>query len=162
VVPAREEHLPAILEIYNEAVLHGTATFDTEPKSLEDRRQWLAGHGEAHPVVVAVEEGSGEVLAWGSLSPYSDRLAYRFTVEDSVYVRTDRRGEGLGGLILGRLLELAAALGYRAVVAKIVDGNAPSLALHRRAGFFDVGTLREVGFKFDRWLDVTLLQALLR
>ncbi|MGE5554221.1 MAG: N-acetyltransferase family protein [Betaproteobacteria bacterium] len=157
VVQAAEEHLPGITAIYNEAVQNSTATFDTEPKTLDDRRRWLAEHGEAYPVLVALDP-AGQVLAWGSLSPYSDRLAYRFTVEDSLYVHPQARGQGLGSLLLGRLVELAQEHNYHTIIAKIVDGNAASLAVHRRHGFTDVGTMRQVGYKFGRWLDVTILQ----
>ncbi len=161
VVKATEEHLPAITAIYNDAVLNSTATFDTEPKTLDDRRRWLAGHGEAHPVLVALDR-AGNVLAWGSLSPYSDRLAYRFTVEDSLYVHPEARGRGVGQLLLGKIVESARERGYHTVIAKVVDGNAPSLAIHHKHGFEVIGTMREVGHKFGRWLDVTLLQRILR
>ncbi|MGE5623613.1 MAG: N-acetyltransferase family protein [Methanocella sp.] len=156
-VRAGEEHLPAVTEIYNAAVLTSTATFDTEPKTLDDRRAWLAAHGESHPVLVAVS-AAGEVLAWGSLSPYSDRPAYRYTAEDSLYVRDGERGQGLGSLLLGALVVEARRRGFHALVAKVVDENAASLAVHRKHGFVEAGTLRQVGYKFDRWLDVTLLQ----
>lgn len=155
-VRADQTHLPAITEIYNEAVLHGTATFDTEPQTLADRQGWLAGHGDAYPVLVAVAKG--QVLAWGSLSPFSDRPAYRYTVEDSLYVRPEAQGSGLGSRLLERLLALGVMLGYRSVLAKIVDDNEPSLAVHHKYGFTDAGLLTAVGYKFDRWLDVAILQ----
>lgn len=160
VVRAREEHLPAITEIYNEAVLNSTATFDTEPKTLEDRRRWFQAHGAPYPVLVAVAP-TGKVAAWASLGPYSDRPAYRFTVEDSLYVRPEYQGQGLGSRLLGTLVELAGEIGYHTIVARVVDGNVASLAVHRKCGFEAVGTLRAVGYKFDRWLDVTFLQRLL-
>ncbi|MGE5507546.1 MAG: GNAT family N-acetyltransferase [Chitinophagales bacterium] len=156
VMRAEECHLPGILEIYNDAVFHSTATFDTEPKTLADRQAWLTGHGDAYPVIVAVEDG--QVLAWGSLSPFSDRPAYCYTVEDSLYVRPEVQGRGLGSRLLERLLALGVMLGYRAVLAKIVDENAPSLGVHRKFGFVDAGLLRAVGYKFGRWLDVSILQ----
>lgn len=159
-VKAGEEHLPGVMEIYNAAVLTSTATFDTEPKTLEDRRAWLCTHGETHPVLVALDP-SGAVLAWGSLSPYADRPAYRFTAEDSLYVRDGERGRGYGSLILAALVAEARRLGYHALIAKVVDENQASLAVHAKHGFTPVGTLRQVGYKFDRWLDVTLLQLIL-
>lgn len=154
---AAEEHLPGITAIYNHAVLNSTATFDTEPKSLEDRRTWLAGHGEDLPILVALDE-AGEVAGWASLSPYSDRLAYRHTVEDSIYLASRVQGLGLGKRLLGELLDLAAGVGHHSVVARIVAGNPASLALHEKLGFRTVGVLEEAGWKFDRWLDVFILQ----
>lgn len=159
-VRAGEEHLPAITDIYNEAVRNSTATFDTEPRTLEDRRRWLSAHGDLFPVLVALTP-EGQVAAWGCVSPYSERPAYRFTVEDSLYVREGLRGQGIGSLLLRRLLELAAAGGYHTVIARVVGDNVASLSVHQKHGFVSTGTLREVGFKFDRWLDVTFLQRIL-
>lgn len=149
----------AINEIYNEAVLRTTASFDLEPRSEDEARAWLDAHGPAYPVFVA-EEG-GQVVGWASLSPYATRRGYRYTVEDSVYVHRDNRGRGVGRALLAAVLDAARALGYRAVVAKIADHNEASLALHRQAGFELAGTLHAVGRKFGRWIDVDLMEMVL-
>ena len=103
----------------------------------------------------------GDVVGFGSLSPYKERAAYRTSVEDSVYVRRDRVGEGIGKLIVNELLRVAAASGFHAVFARISASSEASIALHRACGFELVGIEREVGRKFNRWLDVALMQALL-
>ena len=102
-----------------------------------------------------------DVVGFGSLSPYRDRPAYATTVEDSVYVRDDQRGKGIGRLLLDGLLDVAVSHGFHCVIARIVAENEASIALHRAAGFEVVGTEREVGRKFRRWLDVVVLQKLL-
>lgn len=157
--PATIGDLPAIEEIYNEAGIATTASFDLAPRSLEEARVWFDAHGSAHPIFVA--ELDGRVIGWASLSPYSSKAAYRYTVEDSVYVHRDFRRRGVGKALLAAVVKAATELGYRAVVAKIAEGNEASLALHRRAGFVYVGTLVAVGCKFGRWLDVDLLELLL-
>ncbi len=156
---AIEADVPVITEIYNHEILHGTATFDIEPKTLGDRLQWL--RETQHPHCVVVAEESGSVAGWGCLRPFRAKAAYRFTAENSVYIHQDRRGQGIGTLILERLVEEARANGFHSIMAGIAEGNEPSVRLHRRFGFTDVGTEREVGYKFERWLDVTWMQLLL-
>lgn len=147
---------PAITEIYNHYIRTSTATFDTVPKSVDDRVAWLQSRSNRHPVFVA--EKGGEVVGWASLSSYRDRPAWSFTVEAGMYVRADRRGEGIGTLLLESLVDAATSLGHHVVLAQIVSENEHSLQVVERAGFRHVGTLREVGRKFDRWLDVSLMQ----
>ncbi len=155
--PAVEADLPAINDIYNHHVLKGTGTFDLAPLPLEERHRWFAAHGEQYPVLAA--EIGGQVAGWASLSAYRSRPAYRFTAEDSIYVRDDLRGQGIGRLLLTRLLAEASRLGYHGVMAVIGDSaNAASVGLHQSLGFRVVGIEREVGYKFGRWLDVVLMQ----
>ncbi len=149
----------AIRDIYNREVTGSAVTFDLVPRTLEDQRAWLAAHAGAHPAVVAVS--GSEVLGFGSLSPYRDRPAYATTVEDSVYVRHDARGRGVGRAILQELVRLARAHGFHTVMARVVGSHEVSIALHRACGFDLVGIEREVGRKFGRWLDVALMQRLL-
>ncbi|MBW3645870.1 MAG: GNAT family N-acetyltransferase [Actinobacteria bacterium] len=159
---ARPADAEAIRGIYNLEVTTSTATFDLVPRTLAEQQAWLAARSGAHAVVVAVEgTGDGEVVGFASLSPYRDRPAYRTTVEDSVYVRGDHRGSGVGGLLLEELLTVAAASGFHAVMARIVDGHDASIALHRRHHFTLVGVEREIGRKFGQWLDVIVMQRLL-
>ncbi|MGE5599195.1 MAG: GNAT family N-acetyltransferase, partial [Bacteroidota bacterium] len=154
--PASGRDLDAMNDIYNESVLNSTATFDLEPRDADAARAWFLAHGPAYPLLVA-EQGE-TVVGWASLSPFAPRPAYRLTVEDSVYVHRDHRGRGVGRALLRELLTAASALGYHAVIAKIADHNESSLALHRRFGFVAAGTLKEVGWKFGKWLDVDILQ----
>lgn len=156
---ATEADLSAINDIYNHFVLHSTATYQEGPESMEGRRAWFARHGAAHPVTVA--ESDGEVVGWASLSPYHARSAYRMTVENSVYVRHDRHRRGIGRGLLADLVARARELGHHAIIAGIDGEQAGSLALHEAMGFVRVGHLRQVGFKFGRWLDVIYAQLLL-
>ena len=148
-----------IRAIYNREVLEGTATFDLRPRSPEEQRRWLTYRSGAHAVMVAVEDG--EVIGFGSLSAYRDRPAYSTTVEDSVYVALGHQGQGVGRVLLEALVEAAERRGFHTVIGRIAGGNAASVALHRRCGFELVGVEREVGRKFRRWLDVTIVQRVL-
>jgi phosphinothricin acetyltransferase len=152
-----------IRQMYNHEVLNTTATFDLVPRTLEDQQQWIAERNGAFAAIVAVEPEAlgGEVVGFGSLSPYKERAAYRTSVEDSVYVRRDRHGLGIGKLIVSELLRIAAASGFHAVFARISAASDASIALHKSCGFELVGIEREVGRKFNRWLDVAIMQALL-
>jgi phosphinothricin acetyltransferase len=154
--PARAEDAPAIAAIYNEAVVGSTATFDTEPKSVEERAEWLAAHDERHPVLVVEQDGI--VAGWGSLSRFGDRAAWDHTVEISVYLAATHQGRGLGPAMTTALVDAARELGHHVVVARICSENVASVAMTERAGFTRAGTLHEVGRKFDRWLDVDILE----
>jgi phosphinothricin acetyltransferase len=148
-----------IRSIYNLEVVESTVTFDLVPRSLQEQRDWLTAHAGAHPSIVAVDDGI--VVGFGSLSPYRDRPAYSTTVEDSVYVRRDRRGDGIGGALLAELVALAITHGFHSVIGRIVGGHEASIALHHKCGFEQAGVERQVGRKFGRWLDVVLMQKLL-
>jgi L-amino acid N-acyltransferase len=150
----------AIRSIYNPEVLESTVTFDLVPRSLQEQQAWLQARSGAHAVLVA-EDGGGEVVGFASLSPYKDRPAYSTTVEDSVYVRRDQQGRGVGRVLLSELLAVATRHGFHAVIGRIVGGHEASIRLHAALGFEVVGTEREVGRKFGRWLDVVVMQRLL-
>ena len=150
--------VPSIARIYNEAIRHTTATFDTEPRSLRERRRWFAAHDRRHPILVA--ERDGAVVGWASLSPWSDRPAYDRTAEVSVYVAAADRGQGIGSRLLGALVRRGRSVGHHTRIARIADRNPASLRLHATAGFRSIGVMREVGSKFGRLLDVDLLQLL--
>jgi len=156
---ATEADVPAILDIYNEAVLHSTATFDIEPHTLEERLQWF--RETKHPYCVIVAEVEGGVVGWGCLRGFRARVAYRFTTEDSLYIHKDYRGRGIGALLLAELIERAKNGGFHSVIAGMTQGNPASEALHKRFGFVDCGRNREVGYKFERWLDVIWMQLML-
>jgi len=149
-----------ILEIYNRAVTSTTDTFDLVPRTLEQQLAWLSEHAGAHPAVVAVDS-NGSVLGFGSLSPYRPRPAYATTVEDSVYVAESARGQGIGRALLADLVRLGREHGFHSVIGRIVGHNEVSIGLHRACGFTEVGVEREVGRKFNRWLDVVVMQLLL-
>jgi L-amino acid N-acyltransferase YncA len=156
---ARRDDAEAIRTIYNIEVTGSMVTFDLVARTLADQQAWLAEHDGVHPAVVA--ESGGEVVGFGSLAPYRSRPAYATTVEDSVYVRRDCRGRGVGRALLSELVRLGTVHGFHAVMARIVGGHEASIGLHGACGFELVGIEREVGRKFGRWLDVVLMQRLL-
>jgi len=159
--PAQREDCPGILEIYNEAVLNTTATYDYEPRTLLHRQNWFDDHHKSGlPVFVALDK-TGRIVGWSALNRYHDRMGYRFTTENSVYIAADCRGQGIGKLLLAPLIESAKKAGVHAIIAAIDSTNEPSIRLHRRFGFETVGHFKRVGFKFDRWLDVVYMELLL-
>src|SRR5215831_12198584 len=127
---AGEADLPAINDIYNHYVQHSTCTYQEEPETLEDRRNWFHHHGSSHPVIVA--EADGRVVGWGSLSSYHARSAYRRTVENSVYVHHEQHRRGIGSVLLQDLIVRARALGHRAIIAGIDSDQKGSVALHAK------------------------------
>jgi L-amino acid N-acyltransferase len=159
--PVADGDAEAIRAIYNPEVLESTVTFDLVPRTLDEQLAWQHERSGAHAVLVAVDDADGELVGYASLSAYKARAAYATTVEDSVYIRRDQQGRGVGTLLLAELLAVATAHGFHAVMARIVGGHDASIALHARLGFEIVGTEREVGRKFGRWLDVVVMQKLL-
>ncbi len=160
--PAVAADAEAIRAIYNYEVENTTATFDLVPRTLDDQRQWLAARSGAFAAIVATpSDNPSDIVGFASLSPYKERAAYRTTVENSVYVRRDIHGRGMGRFLLEHLLDVAETSGFHSVMARIEVGGAASQALHRACGFELVGIEREVGRKFNRWLSVALMQCLL-
>jgi L-amino acid N-acyltransferase len=155
-VPADAE---AIRTIYNDEVLRSTATFDVVPRTSEDQARWMTIHQGAHPAVVAVADDQ-TVLGFASLSYYRDRHAYA-TAENSVYVGADHRGRGIGRTLLEELVERATQHGFHTLIARIGSDNDASISLHKACGFELMGVEREIGRKFNRWLDVQVLQRML-
>ncbi len=151
----------AIRAIYNREVEGSTVTFDMVERSLEEQLTWISEHSGGHPAVVAVDEETAQILGFGSLTAYRPRPAYSITVEDSVYVRDDSRGLGLGQGILEELVRLAGLHGYHSIIARIVGDHEASIKLHASAGFIQVGRETEVGRKHGRWLDVVLMQRMI-
>ena len=156
---ARPDDLPAINAIYNHYVLGSTCTYQAEPSTDQERRQWYDVHDELHPITVA--EVDGQVVGWGSLSRFHPRAAYDQTVEDSVYVHHQWQRKGIGRAILEDLIGRARELGHHAAIAIISADQIASVEIHRALGFQEAGHLKEVGFKFGRWLDTVYMQLML-
>lgn len=156
---ATPDDAEAIRAIYNLEVTTSTVTFDLVPRTLDDQLAWQASRSGAYAVVVA--DVDGVVAGFGSLSRWRDRPAYATTVEDSIYVHRDHHGRGFGKALLARLLEVATAHGFHACMARIVGGHEASIGLHQACGFEVVGVEKEVGRKFNRWLDVVLMERML-
>lgn len=153
------DDLPAITAIYNHAVLHSVATFDTVTKTTDERRLWLDEHGDRYPVLVAEEAGC--IIGWASLSRWSSRPAYDGTAEISIYFTDAACGKGFGSLLMPALLEAGKNAGLHTIIARISDGNGASIRLHEKFGFAHTGTLKEVGYKFGRYIDVHIMQCML-
>jgi phosphinothricin acetyltransferase len=155
---AAAQDLPAIQSIYAHHVLHGLASFEELPPALEEmRRRYDDITRQGFPYLAAEE--AGEVLGYGYCSLYRTRSAYRYTLEDSIYVKEGRQGRGIGKALLGELIERCAALNYRQMIAVIGDSaNTASIRLHAGLGFLRVGVLRSTGFKFGRWVDSVYMQ----
>ena len=155
---ATDGDVPDIQAIYAHHVLHGTGTFEEEPPAVEEmlvRFRKVAGRGY---IWLVASDPTG-VLGYGYYTPFRDRSAYRFSVEDSIYVREDVRGQGVGKALVSRLIEVASAAGLRQMIAVIGDSeNAGLIGVHASLGFHMVGTMKAVGLKFGRWLDVVTMQ----
>lgn len=156
--PALAPDLPAIADIYAHHVRHGTASFELEaPDEAEMTKRWQDLSAKNMPYIVA--EDGGKVVGYAYAGPFRPRPAYRHTVEDSIYVHHEHAGRGLGMLLLPALIGACEKQGFRQMIAAIGDsGNNASIALHRKCGFEDAGILKNVGFKFGRWLDVVFMQ----
>lgn len=156
--PATPGDISFIHEIYREAVLHGTASWELEPPDVDEMRRRMSTLLEAgYPYFVAEIEGQG--VGYTYASSYRPRPGYRFLVENSIYVHGDYRGRGIAAHLMTTLIDACTARGYRQMMAVIGDSeNSSSIALHRRLGFQQVGLLPSIGFKFGRWLDCVLMQ----
>lgn len=156
--PTQESDVGTITAIYAEAVLTGTASYEIDaPDQSEMLRRWQALDGFPHMVATS---GGGDVLGYAYAGPYRARPAYRFTVEDSIYVEPAAQGMGIGGLLLRELVAASAARGFRQMIAVIggAGENLASVALHRSCGFREIGVIEGSGFKRGRWLDTLLMQ----
>ena len=157
---AKLADLDAVTDIYNEAILTTTATFDVEPKTREDRLNWFGEHDDRHPILIA--ELNGQVVGWACLTRWRPRAAYDDTVESSFYVKEEHRGKGIGRTLKQAIIDEARRLGYHTLIAGVAEGSEASLHLNVSFGFEVVGTFKQVGRKFGKLLDVTYLQLFLK
>ncbi len=158
--PAEEKDLPEILVIYNDIIVNTTAVYDYEPHTAAMRQQWWDTKNEqGFPVFVAEEDG--RVVGFSSIGPFRTWAAYKYSVENSIYVATDVRGKGVGKLLMRPLIEAARKLDMHTILAGIDASNEASIKLHEWFGFKEVAHFKEVGYKFGRWLDLKFLQLVL-
>ncbi len=157
---ATENDLPQILDIYNDIILHTTAVYYYEPHTLEMRKAWFEGRQrEGFPVFVAEEEDV--ILGLSSIGPFRVPTAYQYSVENTVHVATAARGRGVGKLLMTPIIEAAGQMKMHTIIAGIDASNEVSLHLHKSFGFIEVAHFKQVGYKFDRWLDLKFLQLML-
>ncbi len=150
----------AICRIYNQGIEDRIATLETEVRTPDERRQWLAARSPRHPVIVT-ENVLGEVIGWGSLNAFNPREAYRFVADFSVYVERAYRGKGAGSVLLERLIELARQHGFHKLVLSAFPSNAGGIALYTKHGFRTVGIFKEQGQLDGRWVDTVIMEKLL-
>jgi phosphinothricin acetyltransferase len=148
--------LPAITDIYNDAILKTTATFDNNIKTLEEQKAWFEKHGDKYPVLVAQQDNL--IVGWVSLSAWSDRCAYADTAEISLYIKEEFRGKGVGRKLSEAVLIAGRKAGLHTVISRIAEGNDVSIHLGESLGFKHIGVMKEVGRKYDRLLDVYMMQ----
>ena len=154
---ATEEDISTLLEIYNDIIINTTAVWHEEPHTLAMRQEWFAMKKEqGFPVFTAVEDG--KVIGFSTLGPFRPWFGYRYTVENSVYVATNNRGKGVAKLLMPPLIDAAKQLELHAIVAGIEASNEASIELHKKFGFIEVAHFKEVGFKFNRWMDLKFLE----
>lgn len=154
------DDIEEILEIYNDAIIHTTATFDLEIQTLEERQFWFQQFDEIHPLFVA--EINNKVVGYSSLSPFNKKEAYAKTVENSIYVHKNARGKGVATALLEKLIVAAKEVEHHSIIALITKGNEGSVKLHQQYNFEYIGVLREVGSKFGEWQDVYFYQLILK
>jgi L-amino acid N-acyltransferase YncA len=158
---AREHDLEAMLEIYNDVIVNTTAVYDYKPHTMEMRRQWFRTKQEqGFPVFVA--EDNDRLVGFSSIGPFRAWAAYKYSVENSVYVAADQRGKGIGKKLIEPLIGAAEQLNMHTIIAGIDATNEASIQLHRSLGFTEVARFKQVGYKFGRWLDLTFMQLLLK
>ncbi len=157
---AKETDIKGITEIYNEAILTTDATFDTEPKTLAEQRKWYKAHGPRNPILVAEENQT--IVGWASLSEWSTRCAYADTAEISLYIKQAYRNKGIGKLLMKSILDAGEKTGLHTILSRITSGNDVSVQLHKNYGFKDIGTMKEVGRKNGKLLDVEMMQLMLK
>ncbi|KGQ23722.1 GNAT family N-acetyltransferase [Gallibacterium anatis] len=156
--PAQQQDLPALLAIYNHEILNGVATFDLQPKSLAERQSWFDEHNKNnHPLLVAEQDGA--VLGYASLSRYAEKAAYNSTVELSVYIAPSARRQGIASQLMHAVIELAKKDNATHLIVSLITGtNQASISLHQKFGFNKVGTLHQVGYKHQQFLDVHIYE----
>ncbi|WP_349409549.1 N-acetyltransferase family protein [Pseudalkalibacillus sp. SCS-8] len=153
---ANEGDLIAILEIYNEVVRTSPVTFDTSEQTLIERKKWFDQFDEHDPLLVA--ENDGEILGYACLTRFRPKPAYAFTGEDSIYIKKKARGNGIGSMLLAKLIRHAKDYNYHSIVAVIANDDPSSVKLHKKHGFEKTGTIYEAGFKFEKWHDIHFYQ----
>lgn len=155
-----DQHAEAILEIFNHAILHSTALYDYQMRTLSFMQQWFDAKKIGHFPVLGLEE-DGRLLAFASYGHFRPQPAYKYSVEHSIYVHSDARGQGLGKRLLQALIQTAEAQNYHLMIGGIDAQNAASIALHAQLGFVHAGTIQQAGFKFGQWLDLAFYQLIL-
>lgn len=156
-----DKHASDILDIYNEVIETSTAMYDYQKRTMENMRDWFQTKTERDFPVIGLESENGTLMAFGTYGPFRTQPAYKYTIEHSIYIHQNFRGQGLGHILLELLIQSAKDNHYHAMIAGIDADNQGSISLHEKHGFKLVGTMPEVGYKFERWLTLALYQLIL-
>jgi L-amino acid N-acyltransferase len=157
-----EKQLPEILEIFNEAIINTTALYDYKPRTLDMIKQWYTQKVIGNYPVLGAFDEKDSLLGFATYGPFRDRPAYKYTVEHSVYIRTDWRRRGLGTILLKEIIKKAEDQDYHVVIGGIDASNSESIRLHEKEGFEFCGLIRQAGYKFGKWLDLAFYQLILK
>lgn len=158
IVKCTPEYASQILDIFNDAILHTTALYDYKPWTMDTMKVWFETKAQHGFPVIGIVNDEGVLIGFGSYGQFRVRPAYKYTIENSLYVHRDHRGKGLGKILLNEIIRHATSQNFHSIIAVIDASNEISIDLHRKAGFEQVGVFREVGYKFGRWLDAAFLQ----
>lgn len=158
IIKCTPEYASQILDIFNDAILNSTALYDYKPWTMDTMKVWFETKAQHNFPVIGIVDDEGVLMGFGSYGQFRMRPAYKYTIENSLYVHRDHRGEGLGKILLNEIISHATSQNFHSIIAVIDASNEISLDLHRKAGFTQVGVFREVGYKFGRWLDAAFLQ----
>lgn len=158
---SQERHAGAMLDILNEAIINSTALYDYRPRAIDSMVGWFAAKQAGGFPVIGIEGDDGQLMGFASYGVFRAWPAYKYSVEHSVYVHREHRGNGIGGMLLRELIAVARRQNYHCMIGGIDMENQASIALHRKHGFVPAGVIRQAGFKFGRWLDLGFYQLLL-
>ena len=158
IIKCTPEYASQILDIFNDAILNSTALYDYKPWTMDTMKVWFETKAQHNFPVIGIVDDEGVLMGFGSYGQFRMRPAYKYTIENSLYVHRDHRGKGLGKILLNEIISHATSQNFHSIIAVIDASNEISIDLHRKAGFTQVGVFREVGYKFGRWLDAAFLQ----
>lgn len=161
IIQCTSEYASQILEIFNDAILNTTALYDYQPWTMETMEIWFRTKAEHNFPVIAAVDDENRLLGFGTYGVFRIRPAYKYSIENSVYVHRNHRGKGIGEILLREIIRQATEQNYHTIIGVIDATNEASISLHKKCGFSDTGTIRQVGYKFGRWLDATFMQLIL-
>jgi L-amino acid N-acyltransferase YncA len=157
-----ENQLPEILEILNEAILHSTALYDYKPRTMENMQTWYTAKQQGNYPIFGIFDFDDALLGFASFGSFRNWPAYKYSVEHSIYIRSDWRGKGLGKLLLREIIKSAEEQDYHVLIGGIDASNTASIRLHEKEGFVFSGTIQQAGYKFGKWLDLSFYQLILK
>jgi len=157
-----EKQLPEILEIFNEAILNSTALYDYKPRTMETMKVWYVAKLKGQYPILGLFDSKDSLLGFASYGSFRNWPAYKYSIEHSIYIRSDLRGRGLGKVLLKEIIKSAEAQDYHIIIGGIDASNIASIKLHEKEGFVFAGTIKQAGYKFGRWLDLSFYQLILK